>query len=279
MDFSERLRRAGGSAEELSTVLYDTSEEVLLALLDNPRLTEEHLKVLLSRKNLGRTFLRELGARERLLRAYSVKLAFVRHAHAPRSVVLALLRHLYLFDLARVAATPAALAELRRGAEEAVVGRLGALSLGERLSLARQGTSRIAATLLGDTEHRVFRAALENPRLTEEAVVRTLKAEKLTPEVVEAIATHPRWSTRYEVRLALIRHPATSLHRVLALVGQVRRADLADLTSERRMPADRRLYLARLVRRSALRKPRHGPSPSGRDSGASSASGAPEQMV
>ena len=184
MDLSERLRRAGGSAEELGSVLYDRSEEVLLALLDNPRLTEEHLKVLLSRKNLGQTFLRELGARARLLRPYAVKLAFVRHAHAPRSIALALLRHLYLFDLVRVAATPAAPAERRRVAEEAVVGRLDALSPGERLSLARQGTSRIAAALLGDTEHRVFRAALENPRLTEEGVVRILKAEKLTPEVV-----------------------------------------------------------------------------------------------
>ncbi len=92
MELEERLRRAGGSAKELSTILYDPSEEVLLVLLDNPRLTEDHLKVLLSRKNLSQTFLRELAARERLWRSYPLKLALVRHPHAPRSKSLALPR-------------------------------------------------------------------------------------------------------------------------------------------------------------------------------------------
>ncbi len=119
MELQERLRRAGGSAEELGTVLYDPAEEVLLALLDNPRLSEDHLKIFLSRKNLGQNLLRELGARERLLRSYPVKLALVGHPHTPRSVSLPLLHYLYLFDLAKVAATPSTPPELRRLAEEA----------------------------------------------------------------------------------------------------------------------------------------------------------------
>ena len=254
MELEERLRRAGGSAKELSTILYDPSEEVLLVLLDNPGLTEDHLKVLLSRKNLSQTFLRELAARERLWRSYPVKLALVRHPHAPRSKSLALVRHLYLFDLLKVATTPGVPMELRRGAEEAVVARVTALSLGERLSLARQGSSRIASALLADSETRVFRTVLENPRLTQEGVLKSLADERLTPEVVDYIAEHPRWSLRYEVRLALIRHPATSLRRVLALVQQVQRNDLADLTADRRMPADRRHYLRRLVHSGKARR-------------------------
>lgn len=251
MELEERLRRAAGSSEELGSVLFDSSEEVLLALLDNPRLNEDHLKVLLSRKNLSREFLRELGARNRLLAAYAIKLALVRHPHTPRSVSLALLRHLYPFDLVKVSATPAVPAEVRRTAEEAMVARLTMFSLGERLSLARQGTARVAAALLGNLEARVFRAALDNPRLTEEGVVKALREQKLTAEAVGAIADHPRWSYRYEVRLALIRHPATSLRRVLELVDLVRRQDLADLTADRLMPPDRRQYLSHLVQQGA----------------------------
>lgn len=274
MELEERLRRAGGSSEELSSVLFDPSEQVLLALLDNPRLTDEHLKVLLTRKNLSQAFLRELGSRERLLRDYPVKLALVRHPRTPRSLSLPLLRYLYLFDLVKVAATPGVPAELRRVAEEAVVARVTALSLGERLSLARHGTGRIATALLGDAEARVFCTALENPRLTEEGVLKTLREEKVTPEAVEAIAAHPRWSQRYEVRLGLIRNPATSLGRVLALVEQVRSSDLAELTADSRMPPNRRKYLARLVRSYGTRR-RNSP---GRDSGAPGAFGIPEQM-
>ena len=263
MELEERLRRASGSAKELSTVLYDSSEEVLLVLLENPRLTEEHLQVLLSRKNLHQTFLGELAARAWLWRSYPVKLALVRHPHTPRSTSLALVRHLYLFDLLKVATTPGAPMEVRRGAEEAVAARVTALSVGERLSLARQGTSRIVCALLADSERRVFRTALENSRLTEEGVVKSLANERLAPEVVECIAAHPRWSLRYEVRLALIRHPATSLGRVLALVEQVRRNDLANLTADRRMPANRRHYLTRLVHSRKARRAKRQREPSG----------------
>jgi hypothetical protein len=275
MELEERLRRAGGSAEELSTVLFDVSEQVLLALLDNPRLTDEHLGVLLSRKNLSQAFLRELGLRERLLRDYRVKLALVRHPRAPRNVALTLMRHLYLFDLLKVGTTPGVAAEVRRVAEEAVVMRLTALSLGERLSLARLGSGRIAAALLADAEARVYCSALENPRLTEEGVVKILREEKLTPEAVEAIAVHPRWSLRYEVRLGLIRNPATSLGRVLALAAQVRSRDLADLTMDSRMPSNRRKYLARLARFHGTRR-RNRLHHSSQEPGAF---GSPEQMV
>jgi hypothetical protein len=256
MDLEERLRRAQGSAEELASVLFDHSEEVLLALLDNPRLTEEHLKVLLSRKGLGRNILAEIAARARLLRAYAVKLALVRHPHSPRHVSLVLLRYLYPFDLVRVAATPAAAAELRRTAEEAIVARLTMFSLGERLTLARQGSARVAARLLSDSEDQVIRAVLDNPRLTEEGVVRALREQDIGPQAARAVAAHPRWSSRYEVRLALIRNPATSFRCVLELVQQVRRKDLAELTADRMMPADRRAYLARLVERRPGRSKR-----------------------
>jgi hypothetical protein len=256
MDLDERLRRAQGSVEELASVLFDHSEEVLLALLDNPRLTEEHVKVLLSRKGLGRNILAEIAARARLLRAYAVKLGLARHPHSPRHVSLVLLRYLYPFDLVRVAATPAAGAELRRAAEEAIVARLPMFSLGERLTLARQGSARVAAGLLSDSEDQVIRTVLDNPRLTEEGVVRALREQDIGPQAARAVAAHPRWSSRYEVRLALIRNPATSFRCVLELVQQVRRRDLAELTADRMMPADRRAYLARLVERRPGRSKR-----------------------
>lgn len=247
MELEERVRRAGGSAEELASVLFDAAVEVLVALLDNPRLNEEHLKVLLSRKNLRHTFLRELCTRERLLKSYAIKLALVRHPHTPRTTSLTLLRHLYTFDLAKVASTPAASPEIRRSAEEALLARLSALPLGERLALARQATARLAAGLLADSEAAVVRVALDSPRLTEEGVVRTLREAKVAPHAVEMIAEHPRWARRYEVRLALIRQPATSLRRMLVLIDQVRHQDLADIVEDRKLPPDRKRYLARVV--------------------------------
>lgn len=228
MDLEERLRRASGGADELVPVLYDHDEEVLLALLANPRLNEDHVKVLLSRRDLPQSFLRELGTCDRLIRSYDVKLAVVRHPHAPRSLSLVLLRHLYTFDLLRVATAPSAAAEIRRVADEALVNRFPGLSLGERIALTRQASARLASALLADPNEEVYRCALDCPRLTEEGVVRALHDSKITAGAVDAIARHARWSARREVRLAVIRSPGASLARVLATVELIARRDLAE---------------------------------------------------
>jgi hypothetical protein len=254
MEMGERLRRALGSAEELASVLFDQSADVLLALLDNPRLSDEHLKVLLSRKDLHVDFLQELGTRERLLHSYEVKLALVRHPHVPRSVSLVLLRHLYTFDLLRVAATPSSTPEVRRVAEESLAARAPFLSLGERIAMARQASARLAAAMLTDPVEEVFRVALENRRLTEEGVVRALRDSRITAAAVEAIRCHPRWAARYEVRMAIVRSPGASLACVLKTVGQVSSRDLAELCGDPAMPLDRRQYLARVVARRPPRQ-------------------------
>lgn len=243
----ERLRRASGSQEQLFTVLHDPSREVLMALLDNPRLTEEHLLILLARRDLPGEFFRELSFRDGLLKNYRVKLAMARHPRTPRSVSLPLLRYLFLFDLVGIALTPGTPAELRRVAEEAVLTRLPTLSLGERISLARRGSGRMAAALILDRERQVFETALHNPHVTEDLVQRALGQEDISAEAVGTIAEHPRWSTIYSVRLALLRNPLASLARVLVLAEQVQRRDLAEIVHDRRMPLNRRAYLARLA--------------------------------
>src|SRR5687768_6668075 len=65
MSAQERLRRAAsGSAAEVKVLVHDPSEEVLLALLDNPAFNEDHLKVLLARASLTVKVLREIASRE-----------------------------------------------------------------------------------------------------------------------------------------------------------------------------------------------------------------------
>jgi hypothetical protein len=221
--------------------------------LDNPAFNEDHLKVLLARPSLTVKVLRAVASREALTGSYQIKLALVRHPRTPRSVSIPLLRHVYLFDLAKLVSTPQVAPEVRRLAEEAIVSRVSVISLGERLTLSRQGSARVAAALLGDPEPRVFRAALENPRLTEDGVTRALAGDSVSAEAVEAIAVHPRWSMRYDVRLALLRHPRTSLARALMLMSQVRREDLALLTDDWRTPAERRHYIANLLRHGRSR--------------------------
>lgn len=245
MDLETRLRLASGAPEDQSRVLHDQAEEVLFALIDNPRFEEQQALILLSRKELSWKVLERLCERHDLLKSYRIKNALVRHPHAPRSVSLPLMRHLYLADLLKVSATPGVPADVRRVVEEQIAQRASTLSLGERVSLARQGAGRVLSALLLDKDPTVVRAALDNPRLTEDLVVRALSYESMKPEAVDLVAGHRRWSTSYSVRTALLRQPQTSLARVLMLAEQILIKDLLELLEDPRMPAARRSYLRR----------------------------------
>jgi hypothetical protein len=215
--------------------------------MPDDHLNEEEALLLLSRRDLPQSSIVSLTRQERLLSYYRVKVALVSHPNTPRTVSLALLRHLYLQDLVQVSMTPGAPGDLRRVAEDAVINRLPGLALGERISLARRGSGRVAGALLGDREVRVVAAALSCPQLTDERVVKALAMENISADAVERIADHERWSHAYSVRLALLRQPLTSLGRVLALAPQVKRNDLMEISGDPRMPAGRRKYLTRLA--------------------------------
>ena len=80
MDLETRLRLASGAPEEQSRVLHDHAEEVLFALIDNPKFEEQQALVLLSRKEISWKVLERLGGRNDLLKSYRIKNALARAA-------------------------------------------------------------------------------------------------------------------------------------------------------------------------------------------------------
>ena len=93
--------------------------------------------------------------------------AIVSHVKTPRHVSLPIARHLYTFELLQIALTPAVSADVKMAVEDAITMRLESISAGERLALAKRGSTRIAAALLFDKEPGVMKAALVNPFMTE----------------------------------------------------------------------------------------------------------------
>src|SRR4029077_9511625 len=90
----DRERATVASVEELASLLYHPSADVLLALLDNPALDEARLCLLLERKDLPAEVLEEIGRRKPLLKNYRVKRALAFHPRTPRLVSLRFLREL-----------------------------------------------------------------------------------------------------------------------------------------------------------------------------------------
>jgi hypothetical protein len=231
------------SRAEIESLFNETAKNVLMGLARNPHLQERDLLRLLERKDLAHEVVQELAQHKAVRRSYAVQLALVRHPKAPRQVSLPLMKFLYIFDLLRVAQTPAVPADVKMVAEEAILKKLAGMPRGQRTSLARRGTGRLAASLLVSSDEELIRAALDNPNLTEGLLLKVLAREGLPPAVVDHIAQHPRWSHHYYLRLALIRNPLTPLGRLLTFLPDIAVNDLKDICLDHRMPRQVRTYI------------------------------------
>src|SRR5262249_28845496 len=119
----------------LDQLIHDTSPEVLAAVAADPRLTEDLALALLNRRDLPGEALEQMHKHKSLARLRKVQLALVIHPMTPRHVSIPTVRHLYAFELMQVALLPAVVADVKRAAEEVLIGKLTTISSGERVTL------------------------------------------------------------------------------------------------------------------------------------------------
>lgn len=251
----ERLERAerGGPAE-IRQLVHDPALEVLEALLRNPFLSEEHLLMLLYRKDIPRELLEAVANHEQWAQSQRVRVALVEHPRTPRLLALRLVKFLYLFDLVNVALQPAAPAEIKRLAEDQIINRAPQLPLGQQVALARRGTARVVAALLLEGREQVIGPGLDNPLLTEAALLSLLRRDDLAEDLVEKISQHPKWSARYDLRVQLVRHPLTPLGVALAFLGDLKVGDLRVIADDKRMRPEMRDYVLVEVKKRLRRR-------------------------
>jgi hypothetical protein len=240
------------NGDELNALIYHPAPAVLLALLDNPALDETKLTLLLARKDLSTEILEEIARRKTFIKNYGVKKSLLLHPRTPRLIGLRLLKDLYLMDLVKLALSPAVSAELKRYAEEQIVARMPQLPLGQKITLARRGPSRVAGALVAEGHRNVLPVVLDNPYLTEAQVLKALAKEKVAVPVVQAIASHRKWSQVYTVRLAIVRNASTPISIVLGFLPQLTVNDLRVLAEPGIVAENLRKYLLAEVRRRMM---------------------------
>jgi hypothetical protein len=242
-DVPDTQRALAATGEELAALLHSDVEEIVLALLKNPALAETDIAVLLTRKNLPAAVIEEICKRREWLKAYALKKALACHPHTPRLVSLRLLRELYLMDLVQIVLLPGVSAELKRNAEDQLITRLPQLPLGQKITLARRGPARVAGLLLAEGHPLVVPVGLDNSHLSAAQILKVLAREGVPESVVQAMALHRKWSCDYNVRLALVRNPATTLAVSLSFLPELTVSDLHELAAPGIVPEPLRKYL------------------------------------
>lgn len=244
------------SKDEFSVLVHEAREEVLVGLLDNPRLEEKHVCLLLLRKELSAALVEQVANRERWVRNYPVRRALAFHPHVPQTMGLRLVRELYVSDLVQLTLSPSGAPAIKHLAEELVLARLPQLPPAQKMILARRGTPRIAGALLADGQPEVIGIVLESPFLNEGQVLRVLSRINLPARVIGAIACSGRWTQHSSIRLALVRNPQTPLTTVLSFLPSISTSDLQIMAQSSSLPSNVRPH----VRRELANRMQHGAS-------------------
>jgi hypothetical protein len=212
----------------------------------DPALTADLALAIVKDRSLPSETIEQISRNAAVMKSRKVRIALAAHPRAPRRLALRLIRELYTFDLMQFALLPVVAADLKRVADELLVARIASITLGERISLARRSSAMVAAALLLDKESRVWQTALENPRLSESAIVKALLRPSATPALINAVCHHAKWSVRPEIRMALLRNEDTPLARALEFARRLPPAQLRDILHASRLPEKIKAYCKKI---------------------------------
>ena len=249
----EALRDEAAPPSTTSATPTGSAPADLLCTAADPALTEDFALALLKRTDLPPEVVEQLARNTNALKSRKVMIALASHAHTPCHVSVPLARQFYTFDLMKVALSPTVPADVKVAVDDVLISRLKTVTIGERLTLARRASGRVAAALLLDVETigtkivdaktvaretRVTEAALENPRLTEALVINSVLRPAASAALVDAVAQHAKWSCRREIRAALLRTEHLSLARALEFSHEIPTPLLYELLSASHLPVE-----------------------------------------
>jgi hypothetical protein len=209
-NMSLRLQQAlTAGRDELFQLLQGQPVEVLLAILRNPAFDEHHLLALLKQRGLPQAVFTTVYANKHLIEGSTVKFALLVNPEIPSHIAATLLPHLTIFELLKISLMPGITPDQRLSAERAVIQRIPTQPLGNKMTLARRGTSAIVESLLREGIPTLVEACLDNPHLKEGSVHQFITAYSSTAETISMVARSGRWKGRPNIRLAILKNPRT----------------------------------------------------------------------
>lgn len=224
-ELAVRLREAG--AGELRRLLRERADDIgpaeALQVLANPHLEREGAEALADRSDL--------------VTSYEVRKALALNPVTPEVRARRLLVGLYWRDLLAAGQDMKLRPVVRRAADRLLGDRLQGLSQGEKVNIARRAGLGLIQSLRADPNPRVMEALLENPRLTEGALLPVLTRDTTPPPVLEAVANNRRWGVRYPIRSALARNPSTPVQAALRILPHLKKPDQRAVQKDIRIAA------------------------------------------
>jgi len=104
--------------------------------------------------------------------------------------------------------------------------RIRQMNISEKMRLATKASRSERQILLRDSSPQVLMGLLANPRIEDKEVLAVAKSSSPSSGVLQRIAKDRRWSTNYEIRLALVKNPQTPTPLAVRMLDTLRENDL-----------------------------------------------------
>lgn len=179
------------------------------AVVHRLRRFDAHLAVALLSTILERSIRRDLGAQEVLLDLTTTRPLLTALGYEPARRIYELAQQRNLSAVARMLLSPESLTGRTDGATDPASENrhMPDMSLGRRKARARARNRLELDRLMFDRHPGVVANLLNNPIITERDVVRIAAMRPTNAAVLTLVFRHPRWITRYRVKVAIALNP------------------------------------------------------------------------
>jgi hypothetical protein len=233
----DRQLASAAGEEELKPLVYHKSSEVIAALINNKKLTEDLAAVIAGRRNIDSGILESLSHHVRWKDSYKVRLALCKNPKTPQKITFSLIKFLRVFDLAGLTRNNVLPVNVRVRIEGEIGERIQAMALGIKIALAKRASSNVLMKLIEEGLREVVAVCLDSPYMTEGDIYKIISMKKISLHIIRMIAEHPKWSARYQVRWALIINKHAPLVAVVKFLKDMKTTDLKELYAAPDVPS------------------------------------------
>ncbi len=240
----ERIEQASSAKEEkVALFVHDPSPRVVKALLANRHIGEQEVLIIANRKNLPGDVLEAIAKDKRWVESYPIRLALAKNPKTPLFVALSISRYLRLFDLAEIGRSHFLPLTFRHKIENIIMEKIPTMPLGIKRTLAKISSGNILIAMMQDGDDGIVKACLNNPHLVEAHLFKVVTRHDSVPGTIRMISEHRKWSSRYAIRLALVKNSHAPLARSVRFLEDIKTLDLKDLYADASVPTGIKPYI------------------------------------
>jgi len=122
------------------------------------------------------------------------------------------------------------------------------MPLGSRKQAARTPNRALISKLMRDQDHRVIELLLQNPRLRESDVITIASRRPTRAAILETVANHRKWKSRYNVKVTICWNPHSPDYLVKELLPSLMQQDLKAIIDGGQLSEGSLSYANNLVR-------------------------------